>query len=138
MKNKRNFSAFVLVALLLISSIVYFYTKEYQKKIKRKKSINRSIYQKSSSKPEFVNTSTPTPELIKYDYIITKIKNDIVFVKMKNGNTAVFPKDPRLVKIFKGDPEGDFTPAGFKDLKIGQKIRVKRIPGKLLEVYILK
>lgn len=137
MKERTKTLLLTLIVLVLAAGTYYYTGKNKKESKNEEKVMNVSQQPQNTSSKNLTPTPTPTPELLKYDYIITEITEKEVRVRTTRGGKAFFPKDEEKIKVYRGEP-GKAVEASLSDLKSGQKLRIKRIPGRLLEVYIIK
>lgn len=84
--------------------------------------------------PKVGSNLTPTPVKIPFDYIVKNISPSGIVLSGKKGD-LILPVNTSI-KVFKGT--GNTRPASLTDIKKGQKIVVKLIPGQSAFLYILK
>jgi len=133
---KKNFLWIILVFFLILIGVFFYYL---QFGIKEPSLSKKEMLPKqdelTTPTPTSTPTPTPTPEVIPFDYEVITVSPQEAKVKGKKGE-AVIPNNEK-VKVFRGLPPNHQL-TDFTSLKPGQKLRVERIPGVMLNVYILK
>jgi len=127
--NKNKVLVFLLLALLAAIFILGKYYFSLSPK-------PATIPTKPPSETAKVQPSpTAKVEPIPFDYEIISISAGQAVLRGEKGE-ATLPNSP-IVKVFKGTPPSS-VPASFTDLSLGQKLRIERIAGQELRVYILQ